>query len=42
VPVKIGDFWVLEDFIIANMTETYDAQIILRRPFLLLQVSLLI
>ena len=25
VPVKIGDFWVVEDFIIAHMTETDDA-----------------
>jgi len=34
VPVKIGNLWVLEDFIIADMTETDDAQIILERPFL--------
>ena len=34
VLVKIGDFWVLEDFIIADMTKTDDAQIILGRPFL--------
>ena len=34
VPIKIGDFWVLEDSVIANMTENDDAQIILGRPFL--------
>jgi len=34
VPVKIGDIWILEDFIIANTTETDEAQIILGRPFL--------
>ena len=32
--VQIGEFWVLEDFIITDMTETDDAQIILRRSFL--------
>jgi len=25
VPVKIEDFWMLEDFVIADMTETDDA-----------------
>jgi len=34
VQVKIGDTWVLEDFIIAYMIETNDAQIILGRPFM--------
>jgi len=34
MPAKIGDIWVLEDFIIADMTKTNDAQIILGRPFL--------
>jgi len=34
VPVKIGDFWVLEDFIIADMSETDDVEIILGRRFL--------
>jgi len=34
VPVKIVDFWALEDFIIADMTEINDAQIILGGPFL--------
>ena len=34
VPIKIGDFWALKDFIIADMTEADDAQIILGRPFL--------
>ena len=34
VPVKIGDIWVLEDFIIADITETDDAQIIQGRPFM--------
>ena len=34
VPVKIGDLWVLEDFIIADIIETDDAHIILGRPFL--------
>jgi len=29
-------FWMLEDFIIADMTETNDAHIILGKPFLLL------
>jgi len=33
-PVKVGDLWVLEDFIIANTTETDDAQTILGRSFL--------
>ena len=33
VSVKIRDIWVLEDFIMADMTETDDAQIILGRPF---------
>ena len=34
VPVDIGDIWVLDDFIIVDMPETDDAQIILRRPIL--------
>jgi len=34
VPVNIGDIWVLEDFIIINMPEIDDAQIILGRPIL--------
>jgi len=34
VHIKIGDFWVLEDSVIANITENDDAQIIPRRPFL--------
>ena len=34
VPVNIGDIWVLEDFIIVDMLETDDAQIILGRPFM--------
>jgi len=34
VPVNIGNSWVLEDFIIVNMPETNDAQIILGRPLL--------
>jgi len=34
VPVNIRDIWVLEDFIIADMPETDDAQIILGRPIL--------
>ena len=34
MPVKIGDIWVLEDFVIANMTDIDDVQIILGRPFL--------
>jgi len=34
VPVKIGDIWVLDDFIIADVTEADDAQIIIGRPFL--------
>ena len=32
--IKIGDIWVLEDFIIVDLTETDDAEIILGRPFL--------
>jgi len=32
MPVNIGDIWVLEDFIIVDMPETKDAQIILGRP----------
>ena len=34
VSVKVEDLWVLEDFIIADITETDDAQIIHGRPFL--------
>jgi len=34
VPVKIGDIWVLKDFIIADITETNDTLIILGRPFM--------
>jgi len=34
MPVKVGDIWVLEDFIIADITETDHAQIILGRPFM--------
>ena len=34
VPVNIGDIWALEDFIIVDMPETGDAQIILGRPIL--------
>jgi len=34
VLVNIGDIWVLEDFIIVDMPETDDAQIILGRPIL--------
>jgi len=34
VPVNIGDIWVLEDFIVFDMSETNDAQIILGRPIL--------
>jgi len=34
VLVKIADIWVLENFIIADMTKTNAAQIILGRPFL--------
>jgi len=34
MPVKIRDIWVLEDFIIVDMTETNNAQIILGRPFM--------
>jgi len=34
VPVNIGDIWVLEDFIIVDIPETDDAQIILGRPIL--------
>jgi len=34
VPVKIGDFWVSEDFINADMIETDDTQIIIDMPFL--------
>jgi len=34
MPVKIGDIWILKDFIIADMTETDDAQIIIGRPFM--------
>ena len=34
VPVKIGDIWILEEFIIADMTETDDVQIILGTPFM--------
>jgi len=32
VPVNIGDIWVLEDFIIVDMPEIDNAQIILGRP----------
>jgi len=35
VPVNIGDTWVLEDFIIVDMHETDNAQIILGRPVLM-------
>ena len=34
MPVIIGDIWILEDFIIIDMLETDDAQIILGRPIL--------
>ena len=34
MPVNIGDIWVLEDFIVVDMPETNDAQIILGRPIL--------
>ena len=34
VPVNAGDIWVLENFIIADMPETDNAQIILGRPIL--------
>ena len=34
VPVNIGDIWMLEDFIIVDMAETDNAQIILRQPIL--------
>jgi len=34
VPANIGDIWVLEDFIMVDMPETDDAQIILGRPIL--------
>ena len=34
VLVKIGDIWVLEDFIIVDMLKADDAQIILGRPIL--------
>ena len=34
VLVKKGEFWLLEDFIITDMIETDDAQIILGRPLL--------
>jgi len=34
VPVNIGDIWVLKDFIIVDMPETDDVQIILGRPIL--------
>ena len=34
MPINIGDIWVLEDFIIVDMLETDDAQIILGRPIL--------
>jgi len=34
VSVNIGDIWVLEDFIVVNMPETDDTQIILGRPIL--------
>ena len=34
MPIKIGDSLVLEDFIVADMTKTDDAQIVLERPFL--------
>jgi len=34
VPIKIGDFWVPEDFVVADVTETDDAQIILGRSLL--------
>jgi len=34
VPVNVGDIWVLEDFIMVDMPETNDAQIILDRAIL--------
>ena len=34
VLVSIGDIWVLKDFIIVDMPETDDAQIIVGRPIL--------
>jgi len=34
IPVNIDDIWVLEDFIVVNMPETDDAQVILGRPIL--------
>ena len=34
VPVNIEDIWVLEDFIIVDMPETDNAEIILGQPFL--------
>ena len=34
VPVNIGDIWVLEDFIIVDMLEIDDAQIIIGQPIL--------
>jgi len=33
-PVNIGDIWVFDDFIIVDIPETDDAQIILRQPIL--------
>ena len=39
--VKIENFWILEDFIVANMTETVDAEIVLGRPFVATSVALL-
>ena len=39
VHMKIGDFWVLEDSVIANITENDDAQIIPGLSWLL-QVAL--
>jgi len=39
VRIKIGDFWVLEDSVIANITENDDAQIIPGLSWLL-QVAL--
>jgi len=34
MPINIADIWVLEDFIIVDMLETNDAQIILGQPIL--------
>ena len=34
VPIKVGDFYVLVDFMILNMAKDTRTQIILRRPLL--------